>query len=117
MSDDGGDAALAKAKADLAVPQPGRNRVFAWLDVEWAQYADRKNADYREAQREAWDSDHWVTIVENYLGRALSFGLDTLQGRQAMMKSLAAHVDACAWMIQKYGEPPMPGHPSGEIVT
>jgi hypothetical protein len=118
MTDDGGDKALASAKAGLSGEQEKwRNAVFAWLDVEWVQYADQKNGKYREAQKETWDYDYWLDIITNYLGRARMFGLETPEGRQALLKGIAAHIDCGAWAIEKYGKPPMPGHPSGEIIT
>lgn len=100
-----------------------RKRVLEWIFQEWEKYADARN-DANEG-RETFDKHMleegvgsesvWFNTIAMYMHRAHLFGLETPQGRQAMMKAAATMVDCAASMVRVYGDPPTPGYPSGEI--
>jgi len=102
--------------------KPERDVMLEWLAREWAVYADPKFDDSRPAHDryliesgtgpESW----WANQVVQYLGRANTLGLDTLSGRQAILKCLAAMTGLCESVIRVYGPPPEAGVASGEIV-
>jgi hypothetical protein len=105
----------------------GRHRVFEWMKGEFESYADPKHEGYREGGKEyignVWMREtgmqpdgEWVRQITQYFDRANAYGLDTLQGRQAVMKSITTLVDCAASMIRVYGQPPPPGYPSGECI-
>jgi hypothetical protein len=98
-----------------------RYRVLSWLKREWDEYADAKMAgmnlhDDKWMSETAFAPDgDWQRQITQYWGRANALGLDTYAGRQAMMKSITTLIDGAAAMIRVYGDPPLPGYPSGEI--
>lgn len=98
-----------------------RKRVLEWLRVEWEEYANQKQDDYRPAHdvtlaREGiGPGTWWESEVLRYMKRADVLGLNTPLGRQAACKGMAVYVDMCAAIVRVYGDPPPAGVPSGEL--
>lgn len=99
-----------------------RIRWMQWLRDEHGDYADPKFDDIREAEHDPHMKDEgvgkgswWENQVFQYVGRADTLGLDNPLGRQALMKGLACYTGMIESMIRVYGDPPLPGVPSGEI--
>jgi len=98
-----------------------RKRVLEWIRDEWAGYADARNREQLTQVLQLMKDEGvgkgswWFMVTMGYLDRAEKFGLETPQGRQAVMKATATMVDLAATMIRAYGLPPLPGYPSGEI--
>lgn len=66
--------------------------------------------------KEGFGEDSWLwQQTTNYVGRVRMFGFDHPLGRQAYMKLIATLVGLGEAMYRVYGEPPIPGVPSGEI--
>ena len=94
----------------------------SWLNRELFDYADPKHNQSRPEHdrrliedgcgKDSW----WFGQIGQYLQRGSILGLDTLNGRQAVMKGLATYVALVESMIRTYGPPPKAGYPSGEIV-
>jgi hypothetical protein len=112
---------------DLQLPE--RRMVLEWMLSEW-DYSNKKfnlvdipaeqRDDHDASMREHGFSDEdseafWWRQVTQYFVRAKLFGVDTPQGKQALLKSLMTLFDCCACMIRVHGIPPEPGHSSGEI--
>jgi hypothetical protein len=109
---------------------PERMQVLRWLVGEALAYSNDKwgfsgttGPDDHEASMKAhgFDKDDpasfWFRQVTQYFGRASLMGVDSPQGRQALMKGLMTLFDCCACMIRQHELPPQPGHPSGTLVA
>lgn len=97
-----------------------RNDLLNWIKAERENYADQKwSGENRERLVKAMEDegfgDIWRDFILNYLKRAELFGLDTLQGRQAMGKAIVTMLHCLETAIEIYGTMPQPGFPSGEI--
>jgi hypothetical protein len=98
-----------------------RVRVLQWVKKEWHDYADPKFDESREEhdanmRTEGCGPDTWwYNQTLQYMVRANILGLDTLAGKQLMLKGLATYIDMCASVQRVYGNPPKAGYPSGEI--
>lgn len=109
----------------LVIRSRSRFRVLTWMKEEWVRYADLKLLEgdvWSESKNDDWmrsggisNEGDWQRQITAYWDRANAYGLDTLEGRQALMKSILTLVDCAASMIRVYGDPPEPGYPSGEI--
>lgn len=107
-----------------------RHTVLRWMLAEWTAYSNQKFnlVDVPAEQRDDHDAsmrEHgftsqvedafWFRQVTQYFKRAELQGVDSLQGRQALMKGLMTLFDCCACMVRVHGLPPAPGVPTGEI--
>lgn len=98
-----------------------RKHVLEWIRDEWAAHSDDKYASQlaqheRVFREEGIGVDSWWrNIVLQYWQRATLVGIDTPEGQQLLMKTATTILDCCATMIRVYGDPPLPGYPSGEI--
>jgi len=99
-----------------------RFRVARWVAQERAEYADVKfaadgdnRAELVAAMRSEGLAPTWIGFILNYLKRAELFGLDTLQGRQALGKALVTVTHCLETAVEIHGPMPRPGVPSGEI--
>lgn len=107
-----------------------RRTVLRWMLAEWNTYSNAKfnlvdvpaeqRDDHDRSMREHGftsqvDDAFWFRQVTQYFKRAELFGVDTPQGRQAMMKGLMTLFDCCACMVRVHGDPPAPGVSSGDI--
>lgn len=110
------------------VKPSSRFRVLKWIKDEWRLYADDKNdsmkAGHSENHDDRWMREggispegDWQRQITQYWDRANALGLSTPAGRQSMMKSLTTVIDCAAAMVRVYGDPPLPGYPSGIIRT
>lgn len=91
-----------------------------WIAVERATYADIKFSDENrafliDAMRVERLGPIWLGFIGNYLKRAELFGLDTLQGRQALGKTIVTLLHCLETAMDEFGPMPAPGVSSGEI--
>lgn len=103
----------------LPIPT-AREELQAWIVTERATYADIKFSDENrafliKAMREEKLGPIWMGFIGNYLKRAELFGLDTLQGRQALGKTIVTLLHCLETAIDEFGPMPAPGVSSGEI--
>lgn len=98
-----------------------RQQVSRWIEQERMNYADVKYAD-REGNRTALieamhakDWERWTNFLGNYLKRAELFGLDTLEGRQAMGKAAVTALHILETAVSLFGDMPKPGVASGTV--
>ena len=96
-----------------ASAQYARIMVQHWLDGE-REYATTKLPD--QFEDEHLDPAQVRQFVDQYLDRAVVFGLDVPQGRQALMKALMTLQRFAEAAVRNYGLLPVPGVPSGEIM-
>lgn len=104
---------------------PARHKVLMWVREEWEKYGNAKLND-----RGIWSEDlndqmlregglrqdgYWFNQVWQYWARAEVLGLDTPAGRQQAFKAITTMIDCGSAIIRVYGNPPLPGYPSGEI--
>lgn len=110
------DSAMRRARTDIN----------QWLSQERSQYADIKwNADnhdqlirnLRDDPHQESDGRQYIEWVNDYIQRALLFGLDTPQGRQALGKTCVTLHHMLESCVVAFGPMPKPGVPSGEIQT
>lgn len=112
--------------ADLGLEE--RATVMRWMLAEWGyanakfgllEDCDQRHGHDESMRRHGFTSElseaFWFRQVTQYFKRAELMGVDSLPGRQALMKSLMTLFDACSSMIRVHGLPPEPGHPSGEV--
>lgn len=97
-----------------------RGELLAWIAAERALYADIKFSDENraflvDAMRQEKLGPIWMGFIGNYLKRAELFGLDTLQGRQALGKTIVTLLHCLETAIDEFGPMPTPGVSSGEI--
>lgn len=99
-----------------------RSDLRYWISEERTKYADRKyetRGKNRDALIKAMKTEGmngiWLVHIQNYIGRANTLGLETLQGRQAMGKAIVTMMHCLETAIEEYGPMPLPGVPSGEI--
>jgi hypothetical protein len=86
--------------------------ILTWLQLERETYQTKK-FDYEEEKEK--NVDYWMQQFNSYLQRIPLFGIDTMQGQQAILK-LAATAIACAEHIaERIDDIPEPGHSSGDI--
>lgn len=94
--------------------------VNEWLDAEWNDYASVKWSE------PGADAAHLACVMRlgptmredwagNYIKRAVMFGLDTSQGRQALGKAIVTLTHVLETAVEQYGPMPRPGVPSGVI--
>lgn len=88
--------------------------VRAWLAGERQYTIDKfgielDNQHVSESRTFEW----WEQQFDNYLHRAGIFGLDTINGRQALAKFVATAVGMLEAAVRVYGPLPEPGVPSG----
>lgn len=100
-----------------------RKLVLEWLRDEWEAHSDDKYASQLEEHNRVFIAEGidpagswWFNVVMSYWQRAHVLGIDTPAGQQQLMKVAATILDCCATMTRVYGEPPVPGYPSGTIV-
>jgi hypothetical protein len=105
-----------------------REHVRAWLDYERRTYADQKYAPDKPITqalvKDAQDNPHMEAdghqdidlFIGNYLSRVKMFGLDSLQGRQAMGKLIVTLTDHLERAVSIHGPMPTPGVSSGNII-
>jgi len=104
-----------------------RKHGLEWIRDEWKLYADAKwksevrgsrSRDLEHLKQEGVDLNEswWVLQMMNYYARANLLGLDTLRGRQAVLKAACVALDLCAIMEEAFGALPKPGVPSGYLV-
>ncbi len=94
--------------------------VTEWLDEEWNEYASVKWADPASAQAHRdcvllFGPTTWHDWAGNYIKRAVLFGLDTPQGRQALGKAIVTLMHVLETAVEEYGPMPRAGVPSGVI--
>jgi hypothetical protein len=88
--------------------------------AEEVRYASAKfqgqRAGHDEEMRQGLDEEgFWLRQIFQYVDRAKLFGLDTLQGRQAMAKCYMTLSGFLESMVRVHGNLPAPGVTSGEI--
>lgn len=101
---------------------PGPERI-EWWDwyLQEVDYADNKFGDQRAGHDAAMLADgfgpdgFWFRQVFQYADRARLFGMDTLQGRQALAKLVMTAMGAVESAIRVHGHMPKPGLSSGYI--
>lgn len=98
-----------------------RKRVIEWVRDEWEAHSDEKYAS-QLPQHEKYlleegvgPDSWWRNIILQYMHRAHIVGLDTPEGQQLLYKTAATVLDCCSTSFRVYGDPPLPGYPSGEI--
>ena len=101
----------------MSVEQQVRN----WLVGEREQYAKLKWSPptAAKAHRDCVIGEGpttWHDWAGNYIKRAVMFGLDTPQGRQALGKTIVTLIHVLETAVEEYGPMPAPGVPSGEII-
>lgn len=99
---------------------PEFDEIMQWL-IDERQYIISKfdmSEEDNEHIKQGTGDDSWVMqrCIENYLQRTRTFGLDTLQGRQAYMKIIGALIGMGEAMIRVHGHLPKGGYPSGTIL-
>lgn len=94
--------------------------VEEWLDSELRNYVFTKFDPKADAEHvyeftnSEIGTDTWFDIqLHQYLDRAKLIGLDTSNGRQALGKFVATAMGMLIAAVDKYGELPEPGVPSG----
>ncbi len=97
-----------------------RGMVLRWLADERKMYADLKWAEpgAEVAHRACVVGEGpttWHDWAGNYVKRAVMFGLDTPQGRQALGKAIVTLMHVLETAVEEYGPMPRPGVPSGVI--
>lgn len=95
-------------------------RVRQWLRDEW-KYQSASPKAFPEAMTAATATfgnydDEWKRILDMYYQRAVTLGLDTQVGRQALGKYVATSVAMLANVVDVYGSLPPGGAPSGEVL-
>lgn len=98
----------------------GNAEVIYWLAQEKREYAEPKWSwpDAAKAHRDCVIGEGpttWNDWAGNYIKRAVMFGLDSLQGRQALGKTIVTLIHVLETAVEEYGPMPAPGVPSGEI--
>lgn len=96
-------------------------QVQDWVAQERRHYADVKwsgknKVTNLEKMATEGISPYWMGFIGNYLRRAEMFGLDTLQGRQALGKALVTITACLEDAVLIHGKMPVPGVASGHIV-
>lgn len=108
------EEAIAKARNDLTT----------WVYVERMNYADNKYDAERIARfvldlandpHQVNPQGTWADFIHNYIIRAGILGFDSLSGRQALGKAIAALQHLTEGAIVAFGPMPKPGVPSGEV--
>ena len=94
-------------------------RVRQWLRDEW-KYQSASPKASPEAMETAtatfgYPDDEWKRILDMYYGRAVTLGLDTQVGRQALGKYVATATAMLANVVDVHGSLPPGGEPSGEV--
>lgn len=97
----GNDAAFAMAEA--------------WINSEHKQYQVEKTPAATDDLRTAQEPEAWDGIIDMYLHRARTLGLDNPLGRQAVAKAAATAVGYLESIIRLYGNVPGPGVSSGDL--
>jgi len=100
-----------------------RTEVNTWLFREREFYADKKWDPEKRANGilrlindpHQEEETYWINFIFNYYKRAQQYGLDTLQGRQALGKALVTMHAMLEASVVAFGSMPKPGVPSGEI--
>lgn len=116
-------AASTQESAEVSSQNAIQEHVQTWIHAERLIYANHKWL-YNEENRKtikAQMADHgieieWMNFITNYLKRAELFGVDTLQGRQALGKAAVTILHCLETAVELFGAMPRPGYPSGEIV-
>lgn len=96
-------------------------RAITWMNAEWEGHASTKYGedaaghDINTKAIAEMDYDRMFNFVRNYLKRVELFGVDTLQGKQALGKAAVTLMDFVERTMEIHGEFPQPGLPSGEI--
>jgi hypothetical protein len=102
-----------------------REHVRKWIEQERAHYADTKYKDGEPnramlidaTETEGFSEDgKWMGFLGNYIRRAQLFGIDTLQGRQALGKAIATAMHCLETSVMVYGDMPQPGMSSSDGV-
>jgi hypothetical protein len=100
--------------------KPEREEWLAWYAAE-IRYADAKFDDQRNGHDDSMRVDglgqdgFWFGQIFQYADRARLFGMDTLQGRQALAKLAMTAIGAVESSIRVHGPLPEPGLSSGYI--
>ena len=81
-----------------------------WVHIE-RMYGDAKYPD--KTANDQRSDDMWLQFVSNYLGRAMTLGLDSKEGRRALGKALVTCMDWLESAIRRHGPMPKGGVPSG----
>lgn len=94
--------------------------ILAWVAEERAAYAHQKWArpgatEAHLAATHGTGPTRWEDWAGDYIKRAVMFGIDTPQGRQALGKAISTLVHFLATAVVEYGPMPKPGVPSGVI--
>jgi hypothetical protein len=88
-----------------------------WLAREWS-YQNRKfdqGHRNRDTTTFGTEDDEWKRALDMYYGRAKILGLENPLGRQALAKMVATSVAMLDNVIERYGQLPPPGTPSGNM--
>jgi len=100
-----------------------RTHLLEWIAIERREYADVKYAedgDNRAMLKKAMedgDWQRWTDFAGNYVRRAEMFGLNTLQGKQALGKAIVTLMHTLETAIEFYGDMPKPGVSSTDGVS
>lgn len=110
-----------RAPTPINPAMAARLAVAQWVARERVEYADVKYAEdsaNREMLIQAMaDKDfmRWLDFLNNYIRRAELFGLDTLQGRQALGKAAVTALHTLETAVMVHGPMPEPGVASGDL--
>lgn len=103
--------------------QMARDQVGLWISLERIQYADTKYKDGEDnraklieaMKTEGFSEDGvWMGFLGNYIRRAQLFGVDTLQGRQALGKAITTAMHCLETAVMVHGDMPLPGVSSSD---
>lgn len=88
-----------------------------WLNTERSYQNEKFGTELDDKHiQEGFEDDSWLwQQTTNYVGRVRMLGLEHPLGRQAYLKLIATLVGLGEAMYRIYGEPPIPGVPSGEL--
>jgi hypothetical protein len=102
-----------------------RTQVNVWVERERVLYADKKwndsthdplIDDLKENPHQNTDGPRqYLDWIDDYINRAKMFGLDSLQGRQALGKAIVTLHHMLESAVVAFGDMPLAGFPSGEI--
>jgi hypothetical protein len=105
----------------MAVPTKTLEYVEEWLDDELRNYVYEKFDLKQDAEHihqftnsEIGEDTWWDIQLHQYLDRAKLIGLDNVNGRQALGKYVATAIGMLVAAVDKYGELPHAGVPSGQ---
>lgn len=113
-------------------PADSETHVEEWMRIEREKYVnqDKFNPDKQVNPVDQWalnefwvetdgiaEDGEWWRQITQYIQRARLFGLDSLQGRQALVKATMTIRGCVEASVRVYGPLPEPGHPSGTIIV